>query len=41
MKTTITIDKKTYEKLIKKKMKASFKMGRPLTWDEFFDRKLK
>ena len=41
MKTTITIDKKTYEKLIKKKMKVSSKLGRPITWNEFFEKKVK
>ena len=41
MKTTITIDKKTYEKIIKKKMRMSSKAGRPVTWDEFFDKRVK
>ncbi len=41
MKTTITISKKTYEKLIKKKMRMSSKAGRPITWNEFFDKKVK
>lgn len=37
MKTTITIDSETYDGLIKKKMDASVKKGKPITWDEYFE----
>ncbi|MDI6806907.1 MAG: hypothetical protein QMD14_03815 [Candidatus Aenigmarchaeota archaeon] len=36
MKTTLTIKKETYQKLIELKMKYSLRERKPLTWDEFF-----
>jgi len=34
--TTISIFRKTYEKLLKEKLEKQLKIGKPLTWDEFF-----
>jgi len=34
---TITVDKKTYEKLLLEKLKLSEKEKRNISWDEFFE----
>ena len=36
-KTTITISKKIYRKLVNAKLRQSVVREKPLTWDEFFD----
>lgn len=39
--TAISIFKPTYEKLLSKKLKEQSKLGKEITWDEFFIRLIK
>jgi len=41
MKTTVTLSKQVFDKLVALKLNLSAKEGKYLTWDEFFERLMK